>query len=83
MRIFANVHILAKLEQPWEDANGNQRTAYKANIMQNQGEIIDILRLTPAQFEKIENGKDYTVSADLGNGKNGPFLRIIDIFATK
>lgn len=83
MRLMGNVMILGKVQKPWTDSNGNTRTSYSANIVQNNGEIIDTLRLTQEQYNTIEVNQTYTVNADFGIGKNGGYLRILDIYAKK
>lgn len=83
MRVNAVVQVLAKVSKPWKDESGNERLSYSANIMQNNGEIIDTLRLNAEQFAKIENGKMYNVCADYGTGRNGAYLRIVSITENK
>lgn len=83
MRVSANVHVLAKLKKPWTDDAGNERQSYSANIMQNNGEIVSTIRLTADQYAKIENGKSYSIFADFGTGRNGAYLKIVDINENK
>jgi len=83
MRIIAKIHALAKVQKPWTDSNGVERFSYSINIMQDQGQIIDTLRLNQEQYTMIEANKPYTIFADYGTGKNGPFLRVVDIVADK
>jgi hypothetical protein len=83
MRISANVTILGKIQKPWIDNTGVERTSYSANIMQNNGEIVDTLRLSQEQYNSIEVKKEYILQADYGTGKNGGYLRLIDITPLK
>lgn len=83
MRILAKVHVLARTQKPWSDSNGVERLSYSINIMQEQGQIIDTLRLNQEQYNIVEANKPYTVIADYGTGRNGSFLRVVDIIADK
>lgn len=83
MRVTAKVHVLAKVQKPWTDSNGVERLSNSINIMQEQGQVIDTLKLNQEQYNLVEANKSYTVIADYGSGKNGPFLRVIDIVADK
>lgn len=80
---MAKTHVLAKVQKPWKDSNGVERLSYSINIMQEQGQVIDTLRLNQEQYNMIEANKPYTVIADYGTGKNGSFLRVVDIIADK
>lgn len=79
MRVKAEVQALGKVSKPYVDREGKDRLSYAANIMQNNGEIIDTIRLNQEQFNTITAGKVYTITADYGTGSNGGYLRIIDI----
>lgn len=83
MRVTAKVHVLAKVQKPWTDSNGVERLSYSINIMQEQGQVIDTLKLNQEQYNLVEANKSYTVIADYGSGKNGSFLRVVDIVADK
>lgn len=83
MNLTANLVILAKIQKPWTDSTGTERTSYSANIMQNNGEIIDTLRLSLEQYNAIEANKPYLVNVEYGTGKNGAYLRLIDISPLK
>lgn len=83
MRIIAKTHVLAKVQKPWTDSNGVERLSYSINIMQEQGQVIDTLRLNQDQYNMVEANKPYTIIADYGMGKNGSFLRVVDIVADK
>ncbi len=83
MKVTALVQILAKIQKPWKDSEGNERLSYSANIMQDNGTIIDTVRLTKEQFECIEANKPYIFEADFGTGKNGAYLRITNIQSAK
>lgn len=80
---MAKTHVLAKVQKPWKDSNGVERLSYSINIMQEQGQVIDTLRLNQDQYNMVEANKPYTIIADYGTGKNGSFLRVVDILADK
>ncbi len=80
---MAKTHVLAKVQKPWTDSNGVERLSYSINIMQEQGQVIDTLRLNQDQYNMVEANKPYTIIADYGTGKNGSFLRVVDIVADK
>lgn len=83
MRVTAKVHVLAKVQKPWTDSNGVERLSYSINIMQENGQVIDTLRLNQEQYGMVEANKPYSVIGDLSSGKNGSFLRVVDIVADK
>lgn len=84
MRVTANVTVLGKVAKPWKDNEGNENISYSANIMQENGQIIDTLRsLTQEQFNNVVAGKTYTITADYRNGSNGGYLRIVNIVENK
>lgn len=83
MRVIAKAQILGKVQKPWTDSNGVERSSYSANIMQENGQVIDTLRLNQEQYNMVEANKPYTIIADYSTGKNGTFLRVVDIVADK
>lgn len=83
MRITAQVNILAKVAKPWKDKEGNERVSYSANFMQENGQIIDSVRLTQEQYNVVVAGKPYTITDDYGVGTNGGYLRVINISENK
>lgn len=83
MRLSAKVHVLAKVQKPWTDSNGVEHISHTINIMQNNGEVIDTLRVSPNYYDQIEANKPYTIIADYGIGKNGGYLKVIEIFTEK
>lgn len=83
MRVIAKVQIVGKVQKPWTDSNGVERSSYSANIMQENGQIIDTLRLNQEQYNMVEANKPYTIIADYGSGKNGSYIRVVDILADK
>lgn len=83
MRVTALVQVLGKVQKPWKDSEGNERISYSANIMQDNGTIIDTIRLSKEQFECVEANKPYTLEADFGTGKNGGYMRIAGIQPAK
>lgn len=76
MELTAKVQLLGKVAQPWTDKDGIQHMSYKGHIGQNQMSIVETIRLSKEQFEQVEAGKSYTITADYGIGKNGSYLRI-------
>ena len=83
MKVTALGQVLGKVQKPWKDSEGNERISYSVNIMQDNGTIIDTLRLTKEQYEAIEPNKPYTLEAEYGTGKNGGYLRIFGIQPAK
>lgn len=83
MRINAKVYVLAKLAKPWIDSNGHQQTSYSVNISQNDGEIIDTLRIPEACFALVQPNSYCEIVADYGIGKNGGYLRVLNISEAK
>lgn len=83
MRVIAKVQMVGKVQKPWTDSNGVERSSYSANIMQENGQIIDTIRLNQEQYNMVEANKPYTIIADYSTGKNGTFLRVVDIVADK
>lgn len=78
MKVTALVQVLGKVQKPWKDSEGNERISYSANIMQDNGTIIDTIRLSKEQFECVEANKPYTLEADFGTGKNGGYNNEIE-----
>ena len=83
MRVKATINVIGKVSKPWKDLEGKEHLSYSANIMQCNGEVIDTIRLTREQFDTVESGKNYTLTADYGTGKNGAYLKIVDITESK
>lgn len=83
MRVTAGAHILAKVKKTWIDSNGVEHVSFSINIMQQNGEVIDTVRLTQEQYNLVEANKAYTIIADYGSGKNDSYLRVVDIIADK
>ena len=83
MRLSAQVTILAKVAKPWKDKDGNERISYSANFMQDNGQIIDSVRLTQEQYNVVVAGKPHTITADYGVGSNRGYLRIVNISEDK
>lgn len=83
MKVTAKVHVLAKVQKPWTDSSGVGRLSHSINIMQENGQVIDSLRLSQEQYDLVEANKAYTIIADLSSGKNGSYIRVVDIVADK
>ena len=75
MEVTAKVQLLGKIAQPWTK-DGIEHTSYKGHIAQNNFSIVETIKLSKEQFDSIEAGKAYTITADYGTGRNGGFLRI-------
>ncbi len=71
--------VLAKLSAPWTDSNGNARTSYSINVAQDNGRVIDRLRVSKEHWDTIEANCEYEITADVSSGKNGLYLRVTDI----
>lgn len=83
MRVHASVTLIGKVAKPWKDSEGVERVSYSCHIMQNEGEIVETIRITQAQYNVLIAGKPYLITADYGVGKNGGYLRIVNIEETK
>ena len=83
MRLFGNATLLGKTAKEWKDKDGIARISYKGNIMQNNGEIIDTIRLTQEQYNTLIAGKVYTITVDADTRTNDGHIRIVDIAETK
>ena len=83
MELTGKIQLLGKVAQPWTDKDGIQRMSYKGHIAQNQMTIVETIRLSKEQYEQVEAGKTYTITADYGIGKNGSYLRIISFTEIK
>lgn len=79
MNVEFSVYVLGKLIKHWTGSDGKEYFSYTVNIAQNDGEIIDTLRLSKEQYEMIEVKRPYLVNATYGVGKNGGYLRLISI----
>ena len=79
MRVKAVATILGKVEKAWTDKDGVTHPSYSVNIMQENGQIVETLRLNAEQYRSVEANKVYTIFADYGTSKNGAYLKIIDI----
>lgn len=71
--------VLAKLSTPWTDNNGNAHTSYSVNVAQDNGRVIDRLRISKEHWDTIGANCEYEITADVSSGKNGLYLRVTDI----
>lgn len=83
MKLTAKVVLIGKDATTFVDANGNKRTSYLANIAQEQGRIIDTLRVPEESFAILEAGHEYLVELVSSTGKNGTYIRVINISPVK
>ena len=83
MKLYGTVNILGKVEKPWTDTTGAEHISYSMNIMQENGQIIDTLRVSKEQFNTVEAGKPYVFHAEYGVGKNGSYLRVLGFSTEK
>ena len=83
MRVQANALFWQSFPNHGKILLGNPQVSYFANIMQDKGTIIDTLRLNEEQFSQIEANQSYTITADFGTGRNGGYLRVVDIVSAK
>lgn len=72
MKLNANIAIIGKVAKPWTDSNGTDHLSYNINIMQENGQIVDTLRVSKEQFEKVEAGKTYSFFCRIRNWKKWP-----------
>jgi len=83
MKLNGIISILGKVEKPWTDTSGAEHISYSLNIMQENGQIIDTLRVSKDQYNTVEAGKSYLFHAEYGVGKNGGYLRVLGFSAEK
>lgn len=79
----ANVTVVGKDSQSYVDSAGAAKVSYIVNVIQNQGRIIDSIRVPAEYFETIEVGKAYTIELVSGNGRNGLYLRVTSVYPAK
>lgn len=83
MQLKAVVFIIGKRISIYKDKEGVEHTTYIVNISQNNGEIIEMLRLNQQQYDKIEANKMYSILCEYATSKNGNYLKIVDIIDNK
>ena len=83
MEVHFNVTLIGKVIKPWKDDTGQEHKSFLGNISQKNGEIIDRIRLTQSQYDALVAGKQYAITADYGTGRNGGYLRIVNIEEAK
>ena len=83
MQLRATVTIIGKKFSIWKDKDGVEHKSFIANISQNNGEIVDSIRLNQEEFDKIEQNKIYTILCEYATSKNGNYLKIVEIIDNK
>lgn len=80
MDVIMKVKAIGKGKNNWKNKDGQMVESLYGNFSQNNGALVDTLRLTPAQFEAWVAGTTYNVSATLAKSRsNGLYLQILDI----
>lgn len=83
MLLKSNVNVIGKNVQNYVDANGMSKKLYVVNIYQDNGKIIDSLRVSEEQFALLEPGKEFVLEMTSGNGRNGLFLKTTAVYPAK
>lgn len=79
MRVKAIFTLLGKTQTPWEK-DGVKGVSYKGNILQEKGEVVDVIKLTEKQYTDLVVNKEYILVADYGTSpKSGGYLKILSI----
>lgn len=79
MQISAKVQAIGKRKNSWKNAEGQMIDSLFGNFSQDNGAIIDELRLQENQFEAWETGRTYTVRGNLLKGRSGLYLQVVEI----
>ena len=61
MKMTAKVLLIGKNSTVFTDAAGNVRTSYIANIAQENGKIIDTIKVPEELYPMLEGGNEYSV----------------------
>ncbi len=83
MKMTAKVLLIGKNSVTFTDAAGNVRTSFTANIAQEQGKIIDTIKVPEELFPMLEGGNEYSVELLSTTGKTGTYLRVTGITPLK
>lgn len=79
MVMKARFTVIGKFTVPFIASDGTAKESPKVNIAQDNGKVIETLRVTLEQFNVLETGLEYTANIISGNGKNGLYLKVLDI----
>lgn len=79
MELIAHVKMIGTDSSDYMDKTGAARTACYANVSQKNGQIIDTVRIPPEFLSMLKQGEDYNFSMISSNGRNGLYLRLVDI----
>lgn len=79
MELQARVTAIGLNSKNYIDKTGTARTSNEANISQRNGSIIDTVRIPPELYARIKPGENYIFSMLSSNGRNGLYLRLVDI----
>ena len=83
MKLMAKVLLIGKNAVTFTDASGNVRTSFTANIAQENGKIIDTIKVPEELFPMLEGGNEYDVELLSTTGKTGTYLRVTGITPLK
>lgn len=83
MQLKATVFIIGKRISIYKDKEGVEHTTYIANISQNNGEILEMLRINQQQYDKINSNTMYNLLCEYSSTKYGNYLKIVDIIDNK
>ena len=83
MQLKATVFIIGKRISIYKDKEGVEHKSFIANVSQNNGEIVDTIRLNQNLYDKIESNRMFTILCEYATSKNGNYLKIVDIIDNK
>lgn len=79
MYLSANLTVIGKVVSAYTDASGNPKNAYSLNIIQEQGRVIGSVRVSADQFQSVEENQNYVFKFSSGTGRNGLYLKLLEI----
>lgn len=79
MLLQAHVTLIGKDSSDYKDNTGSLKKSCLANISQKNGKIIDTVRVPEELFDILESGEAYVFDMVSSNGRNGLYLRLVDI----
>lgn len=83
MELQGNVTVIGLDSNNYIDKTGTARTSHVANISQRNGKIIDTVRIPPELYAILKPGENYIFSMLTSSGRNGLYLRLVDIQPTE
>jgi len=79
IKALVNAHILGIVDGSFFNKEGEPQKFFKANILQDAGKSIAELRVTKELAAQLEQGKEYTLTAEYSESKFGNSFKITGI----